>query len=320
MGLKRAVFLDLDSVDRGDLDLGPLRALGLDWQLYRQTSEDELPGRIQDARIVVVNKLVLDRARLEGAGALELVCVAATGTNNVDLAAARHLGIAVANARGYATPSVVQHVFALILALSVHLPRYQALVAAGCWQTSPRFCLLDLPIRELTGRTLGIVGHGELGRAVARTARAFGMTVRVSRRPGGAGRPGRVPLHELLPRVHVLSLHCPLTEATRGLIGERELQRMRPDALLINTARGGIVDERALARALRAGRIGGAGIDVLDTEPPVAGSPLLAPGIPNLIVTPHIAWASRESRQRLIGELAANITAFLDGRARNRVA
>jgi glycerate dehydrogenase len=318
-GAKHAVFLELDSVDRGDLDLGPLQALGVDWRLYRQTTETELSERIHDAQLVVVNKIVLNSGRLEGAGALRLVCVAATGTNNVDLEAARRLGIAVTNARGYATPSVVQHVFALILALSVRLPQYQGLVAAGRWQRSPQFCVLDHPIRELAGRTLGIVGHGELGRAVGRIARAFGMEVLVSQRPGGPVRPGRVALHELLSRVDVLSLHCPLTETTRGFIGELELERMRPDALLINTARGGIVDEQALARALRAGRIGGAGVDVLATEPPVHGNPLLAPGIPNLIVTPHIAWASRESRQRLIGELAASINAFLQGQARNRV-
>jgi glycerate dehydrogenase len=319
MGLTRAVFLERDSVDREDLDLGPLEALGLDWRFYRQTPETELPERIHDAQLVLVNKIVLDSGCLEEAGALRLVCVAATGTNNVDLEAAQRLGIAVTNARGYATPSVVQHVFALILALSVRLPQYQDLVVAGRWQDSSQFCLLDHPIRELAGRILGVVGYGELGRAVAHIARAFGMQVLVSQRAGGPVRPGRVALHELLPRVDVLSLHCPLTETTRGLIGERELERMRPDALLINTARGGIVDEQALARALEAGRIGGAGVDVLATEPPVRDNPLLAPGIPNLIVTPHIAWASRESRQRLIGELAANIAAFLQGRARNRV-
>jgi glycerate dehydrogenase len=319
MGLTRAVFLERDSVDREDLDQGPLKALGLDWRFYRQTTETELPERIHDAQLVLVNKIVLDSGCLEEAGALRLVCVAATGTNNVDLEAARRLGIAVTNARGYATPSVVQHVFALILALSVRLPQYQDLVVAGRWQGSSQFCLLDHPIRELAGRTLGVVGYGELGRAVAHIARAFGMEVLVSQKAGGPMRAGRVALHELLPRVDVLSLHCPLTETTRGLIGERELERMRPDALLINTARGGIVDEQALARALAAGRIGGAGVDVLATEPPVHGNPLLAPGIPNLIVIPHIAWASRESRQRLIGELAANIAAFLQGRARNRV-
>jgi len=176
-------------------------------------------------------------------------------------------------------------------------------VAAGAWQRSPHFCLLDFPFRELAGKWLGIVGYGHLGQAVAEVARAFGMEILIAQRPGGPTQPGRLSLHELLPRVDVLSLHCPLTEQTRNLIGAAELARMKPDALLLNTARGGIVDELALAAALRAGRLGGAGIDVLAVEPPGAHSPLLQPGIPNLIVTPHVAWASRESRQRLVNEL-----------------
>jgi len=225
----------------------------------------------------------------------------------------------VCNVRGYATPAVVQHVFALILALRTRLVDYRRAVADGRWQRSPHFCLLDYPIRELTGSKLGIVGYGELGKAVARVAEAFGMQVLISQRPGGPERPGRLPLHELLHQVDILSLHCPLTPQTQGLIGGEALKLMRPDALLINAARGGIVDEAALASALRAGRLGGAGIDVLTEEPPLRGSPLLETGVPNLIVTPHIAWASRESRQRLVDEVARNIQAFLAGRPRNLV-
>jgi glycerate dehydrogenase len=214
----------------------------------------------------------------------------------VDLDAAARRGIAVCNIRRYATPSVVQHVFALLLSLTRHLSDYQRAVQSGAWQRSGQFCLLDYPIRELGGLTLGIVGYGELGQAVAATAeQAFGMRVLIAQRPGGSAEPGRLPLQQLLPQVDVLSLHCPLTPETRGLIGAEELALMKPDALLINTARGGIINEGALAAALLTGRLGGAGIDVLATEPPGSDSPLLQQPIPNLIVTPHIAWASRQS-------------------------
>ncbi len=313
------VFLDRDTVDTGDLDLSRLRAAMPAWRLFDVEDAVPIDGRLAGATVVVTNKVLLDSARLEAASGLRLVCVAATGTNNVDLEAARRLGIVVSNVRGYATPAVVQHVFALILALSTRLLDYREAVRAGRWHLSRQFCLLDFPIREIAGKTLGIVGYGELGRGVARIAGAFGMEVLVARRPGSSPTPDRIPLTELLPRVDVLSLHCPLTPQTRGLIGERELALMRSDALLINTARGGIVDEGALAVALRDGRLGGAGIDVLSREPPVEGNPLLAPEIPNLIVTPHSAWASREARQRLVDEIASNIDAYLSGAPRNVV-
>ncbi len=319
MPILPGVFLDLDTIDRGDLDLSRLHEICPEWRLHGATSPAALRERIRGAGLVVSNKVVLNRAALETPG-LRLVCIAATGANNVDLSAARERGIAVTNVTGYATASVLQHVFALILALTTHLPGYQRLIRAGAWQRAEQFCLLDLPIRELSGKTLGIVGYGELGRAVARMAEAFGMRVLIARRPGSPnGQPERPSLEECLPQIDVLSLHCPLAENTRNLIGERELALMKKDALLINTARGGIVDEEALARALRDGRIGGAGIDVLSEEPPVSGNPLLTPDLPNLIVTPHIAWASRESRQRLVDEVAENIRAFQEGRSRNRL-
>jgi glycerate dehydrogenase len=314
------VFLDRDTVDRGDLELGVLRHALPNWRMYDTRDPAPVAERVAGAAVVVSNKVVLDAGLLEAArGHLRLVCIAATGTNNVDLAAAARLGIPVCNARAYATPAVVQHVFALILALSTRLLDYQRAVREGQWARSPFFCLLDFPIRELAGRRLGIVGYGELGRGVANVARAFGMEVLIAQRPGGAGRPGHLPLVELLPQGDVLSLHCPLTPQTRGLIDEEALSLMRQDAVLINTARGGIVDEAALAAALREGRLAGAGIDVLAEEPPVHGSPLLEPGIPNLIVTPHVAWASRASRQRLLDEVAENIRAFRAGRPRNLV-
>ncbi|EGV28213.1 Glycerate dehydrogenase [Thiorhodococcus drewsii AZ1] len=314
------VLLDLATIDQGDLDLSSLDRVCGHWQRHAYTEPVDTLERLSHAQIAVTNKVALDRQTLTAANELRLVCVAATGTNNVDLEAARELGIAVANVARYATPAVVQHVFALILALTTRLPEYQRAVSSGAWQRHDRFCLMDYPIRELAGRTLGIVGFGELGQAVARVAEAFGLQVLIAQRPGGPSREGRLPLEALLPQVDVLTLHCPLTDTTRGLIGARELDLMRRDALLINTARGGIVDEQALAEALRRGTLGGAGIDVLSTEPPRGGNPLLAPDIPNLIVTPHIAWASREARQRMVDEVAANIEAFLAGKDRNRVA
>jgi len=317
--LNRGVFLDRDSVDRGDLDLSGLQASLPEWRLHGASTHDQVAARIATAAVVVSNKVLLDQAALRHAPGLKLICIAATGTNNVDLDAARALGMTVCNVRAYATPSVVQHVFGLLLALSMRLLDYRRLVRQGGWQTSSQFCRMDFPIRELAGKTLGIVGLGELGRAVAQAATAFGMEVLVAQRPGGPPQPGRVALDDLLGRVDVLSLHCPLTPETHGLIGARELALMKPDAVLINAARGGIVDERALAEALRAGRLGGAGVDVLSEEPPVHGNPLLADDIPNLIVTPHVAWASRESRQRLVDQLAANVRAFLDGTPRNVV-
>jgi glycerate dehydrogenase len=308
------VFLDRDSLDRGDLDFSALDRVLPDLRYYPATAPEEVAGRIEPAGVVISNKVVLDAAALQQARRLRLICVAATGVNNVDLEAAARLGITVCNGRGYATPAVVQHVFALLLALCTHWPDYQQAVREGRWQRSRQFCLLDFPIRELAGKTVGIVGYGELGRGVARVAEAFGMRVLLAQRPGTVEpEEGRLPLPLLLPQVDVLSLHCPLTPATRGLIGAWELALMRRDALLINTARGGLVDEALLAAALRQGALGGAGVDVLSLEPPVAGNPLLAPDIPNLIVTPHSAWGSRESRQRLVGQLAENIQGYRDG-------
>ncbi|MCB1822772.1 MAG: 2-hydroxyacid dehydrogenase, partial [Candidatus Competibacteraceae bacterium] len=311
----RGVFLDRDSLDSGDLDFGNLNRVLPELHCYSATAADEVAERIADAEVVISNKVQLDAATLEQARRLKLICVAATGVNNIDLEAAARRGLTVCNCRGYGTASVVQHVFALLLALVTRLSDYRQAVRDGRWRQASQFCLLDFPIRELAGKTLGIVGHGELGRGVARVAEAFGMRVLIAQRPGAVEeeQEGRVPLSILLPQVDVLSLHCPLTPETRGLIGAWELALMRRDAILINTARGGLVDEALLADALRQGALGGAGVDVLSLEPPVAGNPLLAPDIPNLIVTPHCAWGSRESRQRLVGQLVENIAGFLNG-------
>ena len=331
----KSAFLDFDSLGPADIDTAALRATLPGIALHPSTPDGEIGARIAGCEVVIVNKVRLDRARLQAAPALRLIVLAATGTDNVDLAAARDLGIAVANIRDYATPSVVQHVFGLMLALTLRLDEYRELLAQGAWERSEQFCLLDFPVRELAGRTLGIVGYGRLGRAVAQVGRAFGMRVHAARslreQPGAPPNrekerePGEIPvdrleLRELLALADVVSLHVPLTPATRHLINRDSLARMRRDSLLINTARGDLVDTGALLDALRSGGLGGAGIDVLAGEPPSGGHPLLDARLPNLIVTPHIAWAARESRQRALDEVVANIRDFLSGGQRNRVA
>jgi glycerate dehydrogenase len=315
----RSVFLDLGTVSNGDLDTSALLTTLPGLAIHQQTPQDDVATRIAGCEVVLLNKCRVTREMMVANPQLKLIALTATGVDNVDVAAARELGVAVANLVDYCTPSVVQHVFAVLLSLTHRLPDYDRLTRSGEWSRAGQFSVFPYPIRELHGRTLGIVGYGALGRRVARVAEAFGMNVQVANRPGGAPQPGRRDLAELLPEADVLSLHCPLTPATRRMIGRRELASMKPDAILINTARGGLIDAAALAEALRAGRLGGAGIDVLEQEPPVDGSPLLDPDVPNLIATPHIAWAARESRQRCLDELAANVEAFLRGERRHRV-
>jgi glycerate dehydrogenase len=310
-----AVFLDYDTVSDGDLDSSALRAASGELTLF-DWDEARTAERIRDAQIVLVNKVELTRGLLRHAAQLKLIAVAGTGTNNIDTAAAAQLGIGVCNVRGYCTASVVQHTWSLILGLTQHLRDYAR--GGGSW-TSSALGAMPYPIRELEGRIFGVIGWGELGRGAARIAEAFGMRVVVAGRRDESPRAGRVPLSQTLAQADIVSLHCPLNEQTRGLIGARELSIMQRDALLINTARGALVDSAALAAALSAGRLGGAGIDVLPEEPPRADDPLLAPGIPHLLVTPHIAWAAREARQRCIDEMAANIRDFLHGGRRSRI-
>jgi glycerate dehydrogenase len=312
-------FLDYETVSSGDLDTASLERAAPGIRFYPLTTDSQLAGRLADAQIVLINKIKLTRAHLEGARKLELIAVAGTGTDGVDLTAAQERGIAVCNVRGYCTASVVQHAWALILSLTQHLREYARLATDGSWVENEKYAVLAHPIRELSGRVLGIVGWGTLGRGVAAVGEAFGMRSIICNRPGASPENGRVSLDELLATADIVSLHCPSTPATRGLIGARELALMKPDALLINTARGALVDGAALADALRARRLGGAGIDVLPQEPPTDGDPLLASDIPNLIVTPHIAWAAREARQRCVDEMAANIADFRGGGRRGRV-
>ena len=315
----RAVFLDFGTVSSGDLDTSALERVLPGIVLHERTAQADLPARIAGCEVVLANKSVIDTATIAANPRLKLVALTATGVDNVDVAAARAAGVAVCNLRDYCTDSVAQHVFAMLLTLTHRIADYRALVAEGRWQEAGQFSVFPYPIRELRGRMLGIVGHGALGRAVAGIARTFGMQVEIANRPGGAPTAGRRDLDEMLPELDVLSLHCPLTNATRGLVSRERLARMRADAVLINTARGALIDTQALADALKAGRLGGAGIDVLEREPPPPDHPLLDPSIPNLILTPHVAWAAREARQRCLDELALNVQAFLSGGRRNRV-
>lgn len=315
----KAVFLDLATVGPDDLSMSSLEGLPLAWEFYDSTSPAQVPARISETEIVVTNKCKLNADDIAKASELKYICAAATGFNHIDIEAADTSGIAVSNVRNYGTPSVVQHVYALMLALSTKLMQYSAAVQRGDWHRSENFCLLDYQIEEVSGKTLGVIGYGTLGQAVAKVAPALGLEVQICQHLHGDPEPDRLPLDDLLATSDIISLHIPLNKLTENLIGERELALMKNSALLINTGRGGIVDEPALADALRQNTIAGAGVDVLAVEPPLDGSPLLAKDIPNLIVTPHTAWASRQSRQRLVDQIADNINAFLSGDIVNRV-
>lgn len=301
-----AVFLDHASLDMGDLDMQTLHDSAARLTLHPATAPEQVVERIADHQVVITNKVVIDEQIMQASPQLQLILIAATGTNNVDLQAARRRGIAVYNCQAYGTPSVAQHTLMLMLVLITRFESYRQAVREGAWQRSNQFCLLDYPIGELSGRTLGILGYGELGQEVARLASAFGMRILVGSLPG-RDHPERPSLEQLLPQVDVLSLHCPLTDATRNLIGAAQLAAMKPGSLLINAGRGGLVDEQAVVDSLRAGHLGGAGFDVLTTEPPAAGNPLLDAQLPNLVVTPHSAWGSREARQRIVAQLAENL-------------
>ena len=315
----KAVFLDYATMG-GGLDAAPLRAVVDELVIHDMSTSDEVPARIADADAVLTNKIVLTPELIAAAPSLKFIGLTATGTDNIDLEAAREYGIAVANISDYCTASVVEHVFGTLLMLTHSLPLFRQSVQDGFWQESDNPFLLNHPVRELTAMTLGLVGYGTLGKGVAATAAAFGMDVIVSARRGSGDLPdGRVPFPEVLSRSDVISLHCPLNDETRNMIGANELRQMKDSAILINTARGGLVDSKALVDALRDGIIAAASIDVLPQEPPVDGDPLLDYDGDNLIVTPHIAWASQEARQNAIVELAANIRAFANGERRNRV-
>lgn len=308
-----AAFLDFATVGPG-VDTASLDALvAVDY--YDYSDPGEIAGRLRGRSIALLNKAKLGREVIESLPELKLIVLAATGSDNVDTAAAEAAGVGVANVREYCASALAQHVFALILGLTQKVGPFDSLVRSGAWSRSRSFALFDYSIRELAGRNLGIVGYGTLGQAVARVGESLGMRVLIAQRPGSEGPPpeGRVPFGQLLAEADVLSLHCPLTDESRHLLDAEAFRRMKPDAIVINTARGALVDQEALAEALRTGQIGGAGIDVLPVEPPPADHPLLARDIPNLILTPHIAWSAREARQRALDQVAENIESFLSG-------
>ena len=309
----KAVFLDYESLDQHDLDLSALEASFDTLSLYPSTSQAQLLERVQHADVIISNKVIVDAATIQQCLNLKLILISATGTNNIDLIQARAQGIVVCNCQGYGTSAVAQHTLTLMLALATSLLQYDRAVQQGQWNKSPIFCLLDFPIIELEGKTLGILGYGELGQAVAKLAEAFGMKVLVGSLPNRPSDSSRIPFTELLAQVDFLSLHCPLTEDTRDLIDAKAFDVMKPSAFLINCARGGIVNEQALADALIQGKIAGAATDVLTVEPPKEGNVLLESHLPNLIVTPHSAWGSVDARQRIVQQMVENAEAFKAG-------
>jgi glycerate dehydrogenase len=312
----QVVFLDRASIVA---NLRRPRA-ATDYLEYPSSHGDEVLERLERATVAITNKVPLREALLRQLPGLKLIAVAATGYDVVDVGYCREHGVAVANIRNYALHTVPEHVFALILALRRNLIAYRDDVARGVWNRCEQFCFFDHPIRDLHGAQLGIVGEGVLGRAVAAIGAAFGMRAVFRDHPDRVGEDLEYQqLPRLLAESDVLSLHCPLLPSTRNLIGAAELREMKPTALLINTARGGLVDERALVRALQEGWIAGAGIDVLTTEPPREGNPLLDLHLPNLVVTPHIAWASLGAMQFLADQLIDNIDAWSRGTPQNLV-
>jgi glycerate dehydrogenase len=308
-------------LERASLDAQVRRpAFEHTWAEHGKVAADQLADCLAGASIAIVNKTPLPGTLLEQLPALRMIAVAATGTDNVDIAACRVRGIVVSNIRNYAVHTVPEHAFALILALRRNLLAYRDDVARGLWQKSEQFCLSGHPIADLHGATIGIVGEGALGQGVARIARAFGMRVQFAdHEPPKAPEVEFTPFDTVLRESDIVSLHLPLSPRTRNLIGARELALMKPGALLINTARGGLVDEAALAAALAAGTLAGAGFDVLSTEPPRAGNVLLELNLPNFILTPHVAWGSRGAMQLLADQLIDNVEAYAAGAPRNVV-
>ena len=287
---------------------------------YGTTEAHETLERIRGADIVITNKVVISAQAFAENPQLKLVAVTATGVNNVDVEAAKQNGTAVCNIRAYGNESVAEHAFMMMITLMRNLPAYQRDVAAGLWENSPFFCHLGAPMRDLNGKTLAIFGRGNIGQTLATYAQAFKMkVVFVEHKHAETVRDGYVSFDEAVRTADALSLHCPLTPETANMIGEAELQQMKPGAILINCGRGGLVDEAALVAALKYGQIGGAGFDVLTQEPPRDGNPLLKARLPNLIVTPHIAWASQEAANRLFDILLDNINRFVAGSPQNLV-
>ncbi|EHH2421304.1 D-2-hydroxyacid dehydrogenase [Vibrio parahaemolyticus] len=320
MSLPKVVFLDRATIPN-HIQV-PRPEFPHHWMEYALTPPEFVLERLADADIVISNKVVLDQSVLLQLPQLKMIAVAATGFNNVDVSYCAEHGIAVANVRGYATRSVPEHVIAMLFALRRNLFGYHQDIAAGEWQRNKQFCFFTHSIGDVGGSTLGVVGSGALGQATANLAQALGMTVLFSERKGAAEcRPGYVPFEEVLKHSDALTLHCPLNEHTQNLIGKAELQQMKPNAILINTGRGGLVDEQALVDALKQSEIAAAGFDVFTQEPADESNPLIANiHLPNLLLTPHVAWGSDSSIQRLADILIENINAFQRGDLLNRLA
>ena len=315
----RVVFLDRDTISPETV----LRTLSFPHELevFDRTTAEQVAGRIAEADIVITNKAPVRETALEGAKRLKLIAVAATGTDVVDVKAANARGITVSNIRNYAVNTVPEHTFALLLALRRSIVPYRESVARGRWREAAQFCYFDYPIRDLAGSTLGVIGDGVLGKSVAKLGEAFGMKVLFSDYKGTTGMgPLYTPFWDVLRLSDVITLHTPLMPSTRNLIGAAEFAAMEKKPLLINTARGGLVDEAALVVALRSGQIAGAGFDVVSTEPPPDDHPLVELlELPNFILTPHVAWASQEAIQGLADQLIDNVEAFWAGAPRNVV-
>lgn len=309
----KIVMLDAHTANPGDVSWAPFEAIA-PCVMHPRTPIAETVARCAGAEVVITNKAPMTREIIEALPELKYIGVIATGFNVVDTVAAKERGVIVTNVPGYGTPAVAQHVFALILELANNVGSASASVRDGGWQRCPDFCYWDKPIIELAGRTLGIIGYGEIGAAVARIGLAFGMKVLASKRNWAGGPPAGIEAADtdaIFREADVISLHCPLTDATKHLVGPRTLALMKKTAFLINTGRGPLIDDEALAAALEAGSLAGAAVDVLSIEPPQKGNSLLT--AKNCLVTPHVAWASREARVRLIDACAANVRAYLAG-------
>ena len=316
----RLVVLESHAVNPGDISWDSLNEFG-DVTIYDHTPYELIAERIRDADIVLVNKIEFTAALMYGCKNLKYIGELATGYNNIDLKAASERSITVCNIPSYSTPSVAQHTFALLLELCMHTGFHSAGVMAGKWNNSRDFCYWETPLMELSGKTMGIIGLGEIGKAVAKTAVCFGMNVIACaahpRAESGIDGVTMATLDEVLSQSDVISLHCPLTQENKGLICAGTISKMRDGAIVINTARGGLVKEQDITDSLNSGKLGGFAADVLTKEPPVNGSPLF--GAPNCIITPHIAWAPIESRKRLISIATENVRAFIGGHPQNKV-
>jgi glycerate dehydrogenase len=314
--MERIVFLERKTIQA---DFRP-PIFRHEWIEYPESAQNQVAERVRNATIIISNKLSLGEPQLQNAPHLKLIAIAATGSDCVDLNYCRSRRVAVCNVRGYAVNTVPEHVLMLMLALRRNLIAYRADVQRGLWNQSKQFCLLTHDLHDIRDSTLGIIGFGSIGRSMARLGESVGMRVLIAEhRDAAKTREGRTPFAETLKQSDVLSLHCPLTDETRNLIGAGELRMMKPNALLINTARGALIDDAALIEALQMRIIAGAGIDVLREEPPRQGSPLLDLTLPNLVVTPHVAWASIEAVQILADQVIENIEGFVAGRPQNLV-